>query len=310
MTGRLGFLYVNRVYIGQFMEALRYLLLSLCLGGLTVWGSENLFWSMPSADLTALEWGLTVVAYSIASAVALSAVIWVGVGGWPAVFLGAAIVGYMSEGVIVGTIYQPFPPLFFLVWTPLAWHALITGGVLMGLGRAGAALGPWRLAFVWTAYGLFGAFWAQYWVSERSDLGATPGLAVYLVGCGLVVVLAHVVMDRMGSLPRPSRWVLWIAPGIAAAVWVLQSVADPNPMRVVLPLILGLILWVMWRLGDRSKPVSLGVPVPVWRHFLFLIAPSLVAALAPLAWAQGWGTLEANWIVAVLSILGSVIWMG
>jgi hypothetical protein len=291
------------------MDALRYLILSLLLGGVTVWGSENLFWSMPAADLTPVGWMLTVLAYSVASAVALSAVIWAGVGGWPAVFLGAAIVGYMSEGVIVGTIYQPSPPLFFPVWTPLAWHALITGGVALGLGRSGAALGAWRMALVWVGYGLFGAFWAQYWVSERADLAATPGLAVYLVGCGLVVVLAHVVMDRMGALPRPRAWVLWIAPAIATAVWVAQSVADPNPMRVVLPVILALILWVMWRLGDRSRPVSLGVPVPVWQHFLFLIAPVIVVLLAPWGWAQGWGTLGANWIVAALSVLGSVAWL-
>jgi hypothetical protein len=265
---------------------------------------------MPAADLTPLQWGLTVVAYSVASAVALSAVIWAGVGGWPAVFLGGAIVGYMSEGVIVGTIYQSDPPLFFLVWTPLAWHALITGGVALGLGRAGAALAPWRMALVWTAYGLFGAFWAQYWVAERADLGATPGLAVYLVGCGLVVPLAHAVMDRMGNLPRPKAWVLWVAPGIAAAWWGAASVMDPNPMRLVLPLILVLILWMMRRLGDRLRPVSLGVPVPVWQHLLFLIAPLLVSLLAPVGWAQGWGTLGANWIVAILSVLLSVAWLG
>jgi hypothetical protein len=166
------------------------------------------------------------------------------------------------------------------------------------------------MALVWAAYGVFGAFWAQYWVSERSDLAGGLRLAVYLLGCGLVVVLAHVVMDRIGTLPRPKAWVLWIAPGTAAAVWVAQSIADPNPMRVVLPLILALILWVMRRLGDRSRPVSLGLPVPVWQHGLFLIAPFVVVLLAPWGWAQGWGTLEANWIVAVLSILGSVVWLG
>lgn len=311
MTERVPPAYVNSIYIrDQVLEAVRYLGLSLLLGGLTVWGSENLFWSMPSADLTPVAWLLTVVAYSVASAVALSAVIWAGVGGWPAVFLGAAMVGYMSEGVIVGTIYQPSPPLFFLVWTPLAWHALITGGVVLGLGRAGARLGPWRMAPVWGAFGLFGAFWAQYWVEERADLAGGPGLAGYLLGCGLVVPLAHVVMDRMAVLPRPKLWVLWIAPGIAAAVWVAQSVADLNPMRVVLPLILGLILWVMRRLGDRTRPVSLGMPVPVWQHGLFLIAPLLVVGLAPFGWAQGWGTLNANWIVAGLSSVGSVLWLG
>lgn len=291
------------------MAAVQYLILSLLLGALTVWGSENLFWIMPSADLTPLGWGLTVVAYAIASAVALSAVIWSGVGGLSAAFLGGAIVGYMSEGVIVGTIYQPSPPLFYLVWTPLAWHALITGGLLFGIGRAAAALGPGRMALIWTLYGLAAAFWAQYWVIERPDLPDPLRFAVYILGAGLVVPLAQVVMDRIGQLPRPRAWVLWIAPAIAAVVWIIASVADPNPMRVVLPLILGLLLWVMRRLGQREAPVSLGAAVPVWHHLLFLIAPLLVVVLAPLGWAQGWGSLQANWVVAVLGVLGSVSWL-
>jgi hypothetical protein len=40
-----------------WMDAVRYLILSLLLGALTVWGSENLFWSMPAADLR--HWGRT-----------------------------------------------------------------------------------------------------------------------------------------------------------------------------------------------------------------------------------------------------------
>jgi hypothetical protein len=291
------------------MQAARYMLLSLLLGGLTVWGSENLFWSMPSPDLTPVQWLLTVLAYSVASAVALSAVIWAGVGGLPAAFLGGAIVGYMSEGVIVGTIYQPMPPLFYLVWTPLAWHALITGGLIFGVGRSAAALGPLRLALIWTAFGLAGAYWAQYWVTERPELPDPLRFAVYILGLGLIVPFAHAVMDRMGHLPRPRPWVLWVAPVIAALVWIISSIADPNPMRVVLPVILTLILWVMWRLGKRDGPVSLGPAVPLWHHFLFLLAPALLVWLAPLGWAQGWGSLQSNWVVAVLTILGSVIWL-
>ena len=66
----------------------------------------------------------------------------------------------------------------------------------------------------------------------------------------------------------------------------------------------------MRRLGQRDRPVSLGRPVPFSTHLLFLIAPALVVLLAPLGWAQGWGTLEANWVVAVPTILGSVLWLG
>lgn len=268
------------------MQAGRYLVMALTLGGLCVWGSENFFWIMPPPGLTPPDFLLTVVAYAIAAAVALSAVIWAGLGGMAGAFLGGALVGYLSDGVTVGTIYQAVP--FQLVWTPLAWHALITGGIVLGIGQAGLPVGA-RLA-VWTALGLAGAYWAQFWVVERANLPEVWRLAVYLLALGLLVPLAQVVMDRMAHLPRPRPWVLWVAPGFAALVWLAQGVADPNPVRLVLPLILALILWVMRRLGGARR-VSLGAAVPLWHHLLFLITPALVVVLAPLGWAQGWGTL-------------------
>lgn len=290
------------------MQSFRYILLSLGLGGLSVWASENFFWMMPPPGITPLDFALTVIAYSIACAVGLSAVIWAGIGGMPAAFLGGAVMGYMSEGVIVGTIYQPNP--FFLVWTPLAWHALMTGGLILGVGRAGGRLGPARMALVWVALGLAGAYWAQFWVSERAGVPGTALFALYILGLGALVPLAHVVMDRMAQLPRPHNGVLWVAPVIALLVWVAQGVADLNPLRIELPLMLALFLWIMRRLGRRDVPVSLGVPVPVWQHGLFLIAPLIVVVLAPLGWAQGWGTLESNWVVAGITCVLSVGWIG
>jgi hypothetical protein len=287
------------------MQALNYVILTLMLGGLSVWGSENLFWMMPAADMRPVEFLLTVVAYSIACGVALSAVIWSGAGGWVAVFLGGAVLGYMSEGVIVGTIYEVFP--FQLVWTPLAWHALITGGLILGVGRMGARLGPARMALIWLLLGLIGAYWAQYWTSERAALPPFDRFAIYIVALGLMVPLAHVVMDRIGWMPQPRRGVLWVAPVIAFLVWVLQSVYDPNPWRIVLPCLMALILWIMWRLGDRTKAQPLGQPVPVWQHGLFMIAPVTIVALAPLGWAQGWGTLGANWAIALPTVAVSTL---
>lgn len=294
------------------MEAGRYLLLSLCLGALSVWSSENFFWMMPPPDLTISGLGVTVIAYSIAAAVALSAVIWSGVTGLRAAFLGGAIMGYMAEGVIVGTIYQP-PLWFYLVWTPLAWHALISGALVLGVGRA--RINPWQKALVWLVLGLWGAYWAQYWVSEHSTFPSTWDFALYLFGFGLVVPVAQIALDRMGRLPAPSRWVLWIAPGIALAVWLAQFVAELNPYRLLLPAVLAALLWTMWRLGQGgtsgappSAPAVLQA-LPVWHHLLFLITPTVVIALAPLGWAQGWGTLIANYVVAVLTCLFSVVWL-
>jgi hypothetical protein len=292
---------------GTGMEAVRYLVLALLLGGLTVWGSENMFWMMPPPGITPLDFALTVVAYSIACAVALSAVIWAGVGGVKAAFLGGAIVGYMSEGVIVGTIYQPAPPVFYLIWTPLAWHALITGGLILGLGRV--AWSPWRRAAMWTGLGLAGAFWAQYWPSERGGVPDQGLFTLYILGLGLLVPLAQWGMDRMGHLPRPRPWVLWVAPAFAAFVWGAQGVAEMNPYRLILVAILALLLWVMRRLGQGAA-VSLGPAVPVWHHLLFLIAPALMVVVAPVGWAQGWGTLGANWVVAFVGSVVAVVWLG
>ena len=290
------------------MDSLRYVVLSLVLGGLSVWASENLFWMMPPPGITPLDFTLTLIAYSIAAAVALSAVIWSGLGGLAGAFLAGAILGYMSEGVVVGTVYLGLP--LQLVWTPLAWHALITGGLVLGVGRAAAVLRPGRMALIWAGLGLAGTYWAQFWPSEREGLPEFWRFAGYILGLGLLVPLAHGVMDRLGQAPHPPVWVLWLAPAIALLVWGAQTVAEMNPVRLVLPVLLALILWVMRRLGSRTVPVSLGVAVPLWQHLLFLIAPLIMVILAPVGWMQGWGTLAANWVVAVASSVLALGWLG
>ncbi len=290
------------------MESVRYLALCVALGVVAVWASENLFWFIPPPDLAPLDLLWSVIGYSIACGVALSAVIGTGVRGVQAAFLGGAIVGYVAEGVIVGTIYSPLP--FFWVWTPLAWHALLSGALVLGVGRAGHALGPRRTALIWVALGVGAAFWAQYWPSERTALPTISVLASYLVGFGGLLLVAHRTMDRLAYLPRPPRAVLWIAPGLASLVWVAQGVADLNPMRVLLPLVMGLLWWTMRRLGQPSDPVSLGAPVPLAHHALFLLAPAIAVVLAPMGWRLGWGTLQANVVVATLTCIGSIVWLG
>ena len=47
------------------MEAGKYLILSLCLGGLSVWGSENFLWMMPPDDMAPLDFIMTVIAKSV-----------------------------------------------------------------------------------------------------------------------------------------------------------------------------------------------------------------------------------------------------
>jgi hypothetical protein len=291
------------------MSGLNYLLLSLALGGISVWASENWFWFVPPPGMSPFEFAITALAYSIASASVLSAVILTRVRGWPAAFLGGAMLGFVVEGVIVGTMYEVFP--LQLVWTPLAWHGLITGGVVLGLGRAG--LSPVRLVLIWGGLGLFGAYWAQFWPSERPVLPSALALWVYLFLAGVLVVLGQLILDRAQALPRPPLWVLGIAPGLAGMLWVYQVIAAFVPAMLAFPLLMGLLIWVMVRLGRLQTGPVLGVPGG-WRHALFLIAPAVAVVLAPLGWASGMGTLESNWVVAVgtglvsLGGLGRLVW--
>ena len=53
-----------------------YVLAALALGGIGYCGSEALFWSFPPEGVTLLDWALTIVAYALAGACALSAVVW------------------------------------------------------------------------------------------------------------------------------------------------------------------------------------------------------------------------------------------
>jgi hypothetical protein len=172
-------------------EGVGYGLAALCLGWIAVWAGENLFWTTPAPDLRLVDLALTWAAYSVAAGAALSAVIWSGLGGWRAAFLGGALLGFQIEGAVVGTMYDALPAQ--LVWTPLAWHALISGLAVLGGGMA-LARGPvWRQVAGMVALGVFGAVWGLYWPLEGKVLAGMAGLAVYLGVTGAKAALGEMV---------------------------------------------------------------------------------------------------------------------
>lgn len=298
----------NSSYGKWLMASLWYLLASGLLGLIAVWASENMFWIVPPADLTVFGLLFIWLAYSFCTASALSAVMLTGVRGMAAVFLGAAIMGWLVEGVIVGEMYQAFP--FQLVWTPLAWHALISGGVVFALGRISVQWPLIRQIALWGMLGLFIAFWAQFWLQEQGGPPKPAGLLWYLAGMGVIVPLAHIGLDRLGPLVPPPLWVMLSAPAVLMAIWSAQTLVAPVVIRLSLPVLLVLTLWMMARLGGRTGPVGLGPGTArAWRYFLFLLAPLTGAILAQVWWDQG-GDFAANVVVAMMTVPLSLLIYG
>ena len=281
---------------------MRFLLASVALGMIGFYASEAFFWAVPHADFSLADQAMTCVAYMLCASVALFVVVRAGVQGVTAAFLGGLILGFLVEGAVVGTIYDAFP--FQLVWTPVAWHGVISGGVVLGLGRLG---GVGRRVAVWLVLGIFGSLTALYWPMEMAMPGRGAVFA-YLLGLGLLVPLGHWMLDRIGQVKEAPVWAVALPAVVLGASWAVQGVATLNPLRLVLPVILGGLVWLAFRIGDRT-PLRLDRVGPLWQHGMFLIAPLMVAVLAPMGWAAFPGGV-GMWPMAILTSAAGLIWLG
>jgi hypothetical protein len=287
------------------VQSLRYTITSLALGLIAVWGSENFFWVAPPADLTPAQWLMTWVACSLCVGAVLSAVILTGCDGLQGLFLGACLMGFLVEGVVVGQMYLAFP--FQVVWTPMAWHGLVTGVCIFGLARAGPHWPLLRQLAGLVGLGLCVAVFGAFWPVEWALLPDPAAVLLYLAGVGLVVPLACLLIDRLQPLPRPPLAVLLVLPALAAMVWTLQTMAAPDPARLAFPLMVAATVWTMRRLGQRDAFLNLGRPAPPWRHLLFTLAPLVcVLAVVPL-WQNGL-LLYGNIIAAAVTVPLSLGW--
>ncbi len=273
------------------MTTLRYIAAALCLGWIAVTASENLFWMVPPPDLTLPAIPLTWLAYSLVAAAALSGVLAAGASGLWAAFLGGALLGFGVEGVLVGTMYEAFPAQ--LVWTPLAWHALVTGGVFIGLARAPMRGGS--AVALWSAVSAGAVLWALYWPAERPALPSRGALALYLVLPSVLAVAAHRALDRILPLVPPPRGVLLLAPGLLAAGWLAGTFAAPSPLRLAFWPCLGVALWALRR---RAPGAGWGGRLPFWQAALPVLPSVAVTLAAPPLWAA-FGPVATNVPIAL-----------
>jgi hypothetical protein len=217
------------------------------------------------------------------------------------------MLGFMVEGVLVDTMYAVFP--FQLVWTPLAWHALVTVFAIGGTWAMGRRWPVWRQALAYAGTGLLTGGFGLFWPLERDDLSAMPAavLVAYLLGWGLTMPPGLWVLGRLGRVPRPHGAVLLVVPALALAVWVAKSVTMPEPVRLAGPVMVGLTVWAMARLGDRRAVTLPDTGPRVWLALLVPLAALAVLVPGYRAFPAG---LEANWPFAMLTMpLGLGLWL-
>jgi hypothetical protein len=288
-------------------SSLRYIATALCFGLIAVWGSENLFWTVPATPLGGLDWAIGWLSYSIVAAAALSAVLWAGLSGWRAAFLGGALLGFGVEGVLVATMYDAFPAQ--IVWTPLAWHALVTGLLVLALPRALARFGVALQVTGLLLLGLSGAVWGLYWPNERQEMPGYGTALAYLPGLGMTVVAAQIGLDRLGRLSEVPRSVVLAAPLLLALLWLVRMIVTPEPVLLSSPVMVLTTVWIMRRLGRPGTGSGSLSTVPVWRHCLFLIAPVFTALLV-VPGCRVLGPVPVNVPVALMTgAIGLGLWL-
>ena len=232
---------------------LRNALVYLATGYVLFFASERLFWSTFRPGDHAGDFAVTWLAYSVLACVFLNVVSRLRATTTATVFLAGALYGWMTEGVLVGTLYgtegsAPFP--MSLVWTGLSWHALISVLVCWHfLGRALRKPAPWT-ALAWAVgVGLYWGAWAPFlWHETPPQVATIHAFAIHATGCTLLWMLSYAILLRLSPDGfSPGLPGLGLSLLVLAVFYVAQVKALGLRPLLVLPalagLILGLLVW-------------------------------------------------------------------
>ena len=153
--------------------------LALGTGYILFFCSERLFWSVFRPGDSFRELAVTWLAYSTIAYWFLALIRWFEAESLREVLLAGACFGWMTEGMLVGTLYGTedsalFP--FSVVCTGLSWHALISVGVGWYAVQHCCRGERSRSSVGWAVLlGVFWGVWATFLCSEKPPVRATVG---------------------------------------------------------------------------------------------------------------------------------------
>jgi hypothetical protein len=283
------------------MRVLRTLLLTLVNGYILMFFSEILFWARPRPEDSFPGWLGTWLAYSLTGYIFLAAVRFFHVRDFWSLFLCGALFGWLTEGVVVRTMYDAFP--LQISWTGLAWHALIS--VCFGWQRLRLDLlsgSPRRVLGSSLGLGLFWGIWGIFWWTEEPGrIVSTGSFLVFSLLAATLLVAAYIVFAWLGPARfQPSRPGVVLASLGLASLFALGIPAAPISLAVLPPLLV-LVLLTLARHRKRTAAGSYlehgaDRPPGLFPYLAILAAPLTAGLVYAAATLLPWH-LSTGWLV-------------
>jgi len=249
-----------------------------------VYYSESMFWSGLERKLDGVEFGFTVLVYSIVFYLVLLTADTFRVqtpAGW---FLLGAVYGWLVEGVIVQTTYEALP--LTISWTALGWHAPIS--VVVGwYGMRWWMRQGWRSTLLaCIGLGVFQGVWSLGWWQEQftnpsSVIGTPADVLLSNLILGVTLVIGYWGADRLhAEAPRFGRLGFGLVAGFLTLWFVIVTVPLYPIALVVLPACLLLALLPLWRKRTTGAlEPSAPTEIPTNRYLMILLIPLIASGL-------------------------------
>jgi hypothetical protein len=279
------------------------LLRVLAVGYMLMYFSEHVFWAQTRPDDSLANWISTWVAYSLAAFVFLTLLSVFRVTSKWALFLAAAVFGWLVEGVIVQTTYEQLP--LSISFTGLAWHALIS--VMLGWYAIPNILlqnNPFATLRVAGLTGLGYGLWAIYWWVEEGQASSIAEFATFSFASTSVLIFAYWLNNLASKHPfAPSRLAIGLNFLAFLLFFVFVTVPAAPVALFLLPVLLGLAIWGLWKTRQApGQPLleSLTGTISWWNYLLLLLLPLSALAVYSLAWALDL-RLYTNWVLYIIT---------
>ncbi len=270
------------------MTYLKRLGLVLATGYIAFFFNERVFWSMPRADDTGLGLILGWLLYSLFAYMCLTVLQSFKVRSVWALFLVAALFGWLIEGLYALTTFGinfPFP--FSIPWTALAWHApaFLLGWYFMLRILTTSTL---KTLFATLALGIFWGTWSLAWPINGDDINFATA-DIYLIN-GLICTTLYIIALHsyralgIGSFVTTNieKSVLAVLALTLFGLWTVPGGGFLLPLTVI-PVLFGLLYFALRKNKSvETEPNAFSLVdarIPFFRSLILLLAPCIAALI-------------------------------